>query len=156
MAKFTVNAGNEYSLRLAKFGANTVEIAKKVVMAGAYPIADEVRKGLIENINDPAYVGKGDGGLFGMKNNESTGDLLESFGIAPPGIDKNGNTNTKIGFDGYDRHGVPNALKARAMESGTSILKKRPFVRPAVSRMKGKAIAEMGKKLDYEIKIYSL
>jgi len=66
------------------------------------------------------------------------------------------NTNTKIGFDGYDRKGVPNALKARAMESGTSTQPKRPFVRPAVNRVKKKAIEEMGKTLDIELTIYAL
>jgi HK97 gp10 family phage protein len=151
-----VNAGKEYSFKLDKFGKDAPEIAKKVVMAGAAPIADEIRKGLVENLQDPEYVGLGDGGLFGGKQNTPTGDLLDSFGIAPPGPDKNGNTNTKIGFEGYDSKGTPNALKARAMESGTSSLRKRPFVRPAVNKMKGKAIDAMGKKLDDEMKIYSL
>lgn len=151
-----VNAGDAYARKLAKFGKDSGEIAKKVVMAGAAPIADEIRKNLVANLRDPAYVGYGDGGLFGTKTTVTTGDLIESFGIAPPGVDKSGNTNTKIGFEGYDRKGVPNALKARAMESGTSTLKKRPFVRPAVNKMKGRAIEEMGKTLDAQIKIYAL
>lgn len=155
MAKMTVNAGNEYSLKLARFGKDAPAIAKKVVMAGANPVADEIRKGLVENLHDPAYVGFGES-YWGVKQGPGSGDLLESFGIAPPGSDKRGNTNTKIGLEGYDRRGVPNALKARAMESGTSTLKKRPFVRPAVNKMRKRAIEEMGKKLDDEMKIYSL
>lgn len=156
MAKMKVNAGEAYAKKLSQFGKDAPEIAKKVVMAGANPVADEIRKNLEANLHDPAYVGKGDGGLMGTKTTVPTGDLLVSFGIAPPGVDRNGNTNTKIGFEGYDRKGVPNALKARAMESGTSTLKKRPFVRPAVNKTRGKAIEEMGKKLDDEMKIYSL
>lgn len=141
MAKMTVKGTEEYALKLAKFGKDALEIAKKVVMAGANPVADEIRKGLEQNLAGSKY---------------SMGDLLDSLGIAPPGPDKNGNTNTKVGFEGYDRKGVPNALKARAMESGTSTQPKKPFVRPAVNRAKKRAIEEMGRVLDAEIKIYAL
>lgn len=141
MAKMTIRGLDEYALKLSKLGTDAPKIAKKVVMAGANPVADEIRRNLEKNLSGSKY---------------STGDLLDSFGIAPPGVDRQGNTNTKIGFEGYDRKGVPNALKARAMESGTSTQPKRPFVRPAVSKMKKKAIDEMGKTLDSEIKIYGL
>lgn len=156
MAKMTIKGLDEYALKLSKLGKDSKEIAKKVVIAGANPVADEIRKNLIANLNDPAYVGKGNGGLWGTKKTRPTGDLLDSFGVASPKVDSEGNTNTKIGFSGYDKKGVPNALKARAMESGTSTLKKRPFVRPAVAKTKKKAIEEMDKKLDDEMKIYAL
>lgn len=141
MARMTIHGLDEYAMKLSKLGTDGSKIAKKVVMAGANPIADEIRKNLKNNLKGSGY---------------STGDLLDSFGIAPPDVDRRGNTNTKIGFDGYDRKGVPNPLKARAMESGTSTQPKKPFVRPAVSKMKKKAIEEMGKTLDSEIKIYGL
>lgn len=156
VAKMTIKGLDEYSSKISKLGKDAPEIAKKVVMAGANPVADEIRENLISNIRDPAYVGKGQGGLVKRNYGKSTGDLLSAFGIAPPGVDSNGNTNTKIGFEGYDSKGVPNALKARAMESGTSTLRKRPFVRPAVNSTKKRAIKEMGKKLDEEMKIYAL
>lgn len=156
MAKMKVKGLDEYALKLSNFGNNAPEVAKKLVMAGANPVADEIRRNLEANLNDPSYAGTRDGGEWGAKRYKFKGDLLNSFGIAPPGVDQNGNTNTKIGFEGYDRNGVPNALKARAMESGTSALKKRPFVRPAVNRTRKKAIEEMGKKLEEEMRIYAL
>lgn len=156
MARMTIKGIDEYALKLSNFGKDAPEIAKKVVLAGANPIADEIRKNLVDNINDPSPVSKSGDAIVKQNYRKSSGDLLNSFGIAPPDVDRNGNTNTHIGFEGYDRNGVPNALKARAMESGTSKLKKRPFVRPAVNKMKEKAIKEMGKLLDDEIKIYSL
>lgn len=156
LAKMNINTGNEYALKLAKFGKDSAEIAKRVVIAGANPIADEIRRNLVENLRDPSYAGIGGGGHLGGKQSTQTGDLLESFGVAPLGVDKRGNTNTKIGFEGYDRKGVPNALKARSMESGTSRLRKRPFVRPAVNKKRRQAIEAMGKKLDDEMKIYAL
>lgn len=156
MARMAIRGIDEYALKLSRLGKDAVEISKKVVIAGANPVADEIRKNLENNLRDPSYAGTGDGGEVGGKRYKFKGDLLESFGIATPGIDQNGNTNTKIGFEGYDSKGVPNALKARAMESGTSWLKKRPFVRPAVNKAKKKAIEEMGKKLDEEMRIYAL
>ena len=83
---------------------------------------------------------------------KDTGDLAESFGVTPITMDENGDWNAKIGFDGYDRDGVPNQLKARAIESGTSRLIKRPFVRPAVNATRAKAQAEMKRVIDEEIK----
>lgn len=156
MAKMTIKGMDEYSLKLSKLGKASVEISKKVVMAGANPVANEIRKNLEANIRDPSPVGKNSNRMVKKNYGKSTGDLLNALGVAPPGVDRLGNTNTKIGFEGYDRKGVPNALKARAMESGTSRLKKRPFIRPAVNKTKKKAIEEMGKTLEEEIKIYSL
>jgi HK97 gp10 family phage protein len=140
MARMTIKGLDEYAMKLSRLGAAAPEIAKRAVMAGANPVADEIRKELEKNLAGSKY---------------STGDLLDSFGIAPPDVDSRGNTNTKIGFSGYDRKGVPNALKARAMESGTSTQPKRPFVRPAVNRVKQKAIEEMGKSIDADLRIFA-
>jgi hypothetical protein len=57
--------------------------------------------------------------------------------------DSEGNWNARVGFDGYDRKGVPNQLKARVMESGSSRQKKKPFVRPAIAQATDKAKAVM-------------
>lgn len=62
-----------------------------------------------------------------------TGDLRASLCTTPMQND-DGYIYEKLDFAGYDRKGVPNMLKARAIESGTSTLPKRPFVRPAVRR----------------------
>lgn len=138
MAKMTLKGTDELELKLSQLGKKSLEIAKDVVMAGAQPVADEIRKGLNQNLQGSKY---------------SKGGLLKSLGIAPPGVDGKGNVNTKIGFDGYDSNGVPNPLKARVMESGSSKVKKRPFIRPAVNRSKKKALEEMQKKCDEEIKL---
>jgi HK97 gp10 family phage protein len=141
MARIDIKGMDEYALKLSELGQNTNVIAAKAVMVGANIVADEIKKGLEKNLQGSLY---------------SEGDLLDSFGIAPPGIDNNGNTNTKIGFAGYDKKGVPNVIKARAMESGTSVQDKKPFVRPAVNRTKKKAIEEIGRVIDEETKLYAL
>ena len=138
MAKMTIKGTDELELQLSKLGTMSTKIAKDVVMAGAQPVADEIRKGLQANLQGSKY---------------SKGDLLGSLGITPPGVDSQGNVNVKIGFDGYDSKGVSNQLKARVMESGTSKIKKRPFVRPAVNKSKKRALEAMQKKFDEEIEI---
>lgn len=140
MAKMTIQGFDEYADKLSKLGSAAPEIAKRAVKAGVNPLADEVRKGLEKNLQNSKY---------------STGDLLDSLGVTPVSMDKNGVYNAKVGFSGYDRKGVPNALKARAMESGTSRQPKKPFMRPAVNRAKKRVLEEMGKSIDADLKIYA-
>jgi len=159
MAKMTIKGTDELALQLSKLGKMSVEIAKDVVMAGAQPVADEIRKGLqslpIDNLKHLK-----DGEIFNVTPYGELKDLSDSLGITKPDIDNAGNVNTKIGFDGYGSYpskkypkGLPNPLLARAIESGSSVRKKRPFVRTAVNRSKKKALEEMQKKCDEEIKI---
>lgn len=63
-----------------------------------------------------------------------TGDLRNSVKLEKM-VTRDGMTYTKVDFSGYDRDGTPNMLKARAIESGTSRIQKRPFVRPTVKRV---------------------
>ncbi|MDF2820187.1 MAG: HK97-like phage protein [Clostridiales bacterium] len=134
MAKMTIRGTSEFELKLSKLA--DLEITKDVVYAGAQPVANEIRKRLKANLED---------------SEESTGDLLDSLGIAPPDVDMQGNVNTKVGFDGYDEKGTPNQLKARVMESGSITHKKKPFIRPAVNATKKIAIKAMEDKLDEKI-----
>ena len=66
--------------------------------------------------------------------------------------DERGFIHTKLGFDGYDRRGNPNVVKARALESGTSKQQKKPFIRPAVNAVKDRAVAVMSETVDKQIK----
>lgn len=130
MARITIKSSDEYALKLSKLATGSEEIAKKSIYQAANIIADEIKKRIPKDM----------------------GDLEDSFGITPIDRDTDGNWNAKIGFDGYDRKGVPNQLKARAIESGTSTIKKSPFVRPAVNATKKKAIEAMEKTVEEEIK----
>ena len=157
LAKMTIKGLDEYAKMLDRMGRQAPEISKKAVYAGADMVANEIRKNLEQNIRDPMYVGKNKNKEYAVKQRRSTGELEQSLGIAPITTDKNGNTNTKVGFSGYDDNHTPNVLKARAMESGTSTLRKRPFVRPAVNAVKKLAQQEMGAVIDKEIaKIHAL
>ena len=148
---------DELELQLSKLA--DPELAKDVVMAGAQPVADEIRKN-IETLPEDKFRYLNKGEVFTGVPKQQKQDLLDSLGITPPDIDFNGNTNTKIGFDGYGKiptkkypKGVPNQLLARAVESGSSVRKKTPFIRKAVNKSKKLAEAEMQKKLDEKIEI---
>lgn len=134
MARMTFNAGEEYALKLSALAGDVAdEMAKKAIYAGAGVVADEVRKGLTR-----------------VLSGESSGELLDSLGVTPVKADEKGGWNAKIGFDGYDENGVPNQLKARVLESGSSRQQKTPFMRPAVNASKKKAIKAMQEVIDAE------
>ena len=157
MARMEIRGFDELELRLSKLA--DPELAKDVVMAGAQPVADEIRKN-IETLPEDKFRYLNKGEVFTGVPKQQKQDLLDSLGITPPDIDFNGNTNTKIGFDGYGKiptkkypKGVPNQLLARAVESGSSVRKKTPFIRKAVNKAKKLAEAEMQKKLDEKVEI---
>ena len=83
--------------------------------------------------------------------------LIASLGLSTM-RDAGGYINTKLGFDGYNAvktrkypGGQPNALIARAAESGSVALIKTPFIRPGVRAAKKAAEKAMEKTLDKEI-----
>ena len=134
MARVTIKAGDDYALKLSKLATGSENIAKKAIYAAAGIVTDAIKESLLDVLSPHA-----------------TGELADSLGIAPMDHDKTG-WNTKIGFDGYDSKGVPNQVKARVLESGSSRQKKRPFVRPALKATKKKAEDAMAKIVDEEIK----
>jgi len=133
MARFAFKAGDEYAIKLSRLVTNHDEIAKKAIYGAVEIVADKIKSN-----------------LKGVLSDEATGELVESFGVTPIDKDKQGNWNAKVGFDGYDSEGVPNQLKARVLESGSSKQKKRPFVRPALNATKKQARAKMEQIIEDE------
>lgn len=134
MPKITFKAGEEYSLKLSRLAGASDGIAKKAIYEGAKVAATAIKNQLRKVVSDQA-----------------TGDLEDSLGISPMKQEETGDWNAKIGFDGYDRKGVPNVLKARVLESGTSTRQKHPFVRPAVNASKAQAVKAMEESIDKSI-----
>ena len=137
MAKIiAMKLGEDYTLKLLRMERLSEDIVKKAIDAGADIVANEVRANLNANL---------------AGSTQSTGALSKALGITPISQDKNGFWNAKVGFGGYDEKGVPNQLKARVMESGSSKVQKRPFVRPAVIATKKAAQDAMQKVVDEEL-----
>lgn len=139
------NMANMFHMDFSEFSALTkrfeeledrvAEVGKPTVYAGAAVIADEIRKRMEQNLKGSKY---------------STGDMENSFGIARVKVLAM-EINTKIGFNGYDSKGVPNQLKARVMESGSSKQAKRPFIRPALNGARESAQEKMVETANQEI-----
>lgn len=137
-AKFIDNP--DFELMISDLAKKSPEIVEKSLRAGAGVIADEMRKRLVHILSPDAL-----------------GDLLDSFGFTPVKHRADGTADIHIGFDDYDRKGVPNQLKARVLESGAKyksgkVRKARPFARPAVKASRERAIKAMQDTVDREIK----
>lgn len=151
MARIEVGRGlNEYLSQLGNLEFHSDEIIGRTI----YPAAGMVADAIDSAINTiPTRSPNGSEGLFADQKR----GLHEGLGIAPKRNDS-GYINVKIGFDGYNQHktktypsGQPNAMIARAMESGTSFSKKQPFVGKTVRAVKARAEAMMQEELDKEI-----
>lgn len=134
------------------------KLLEDAARAGANPVADEIRNRLA-NLPEDEYRYLAEGETFSGLSPGQKRDLDDSLGIAPVVRDKKGFVNAKVGFDGYGSfptktypQGVPNALIARAVESGSSVRQKSPFVRPAVRATRKEAIGEMDKVITDGIK----
>lgn len=130
---------DEYVAKLVRLGdpRRTEGLLKSAVYPGAGIVADEIRERL--------------------ETHDRTGDLSGSMFLAEM-KNENGYVYTQIGFAGYDRNGTPNAIKAAALESGTSrngreYQPKTPFIRPALNAVRKKAEAAMAAELDSRINL---
>lgn len=160
MAKITFKGEQEFAKALVKYydGLTEGKVFEKAVYAGAKIVADEIKKNikaLPEDTNRRLKAGEVFHGIPGFQK----GDLLDSFGLTPILNDGHGFINTKAGFDGYGsmttpsyRPGLPNQLLAAAVESGSSVREKHPFIRPAVNAKKKQAIEAMEKVIIDETK----
>lgn len=135
MATIEFKGFEEYSEKFKKLGKNTVGIIKYSIYPGAGVVKEAIQK------NAP----------------KDSGDLRKSVQLQKMETDETGFTYTKVIFDGYDSKGVPNSLKARALESGHSNREgkkvgKHAFIRKSVDSVKKEAISKMenalNKKLD--------
>lgn len=158
--RFSVNMADlrAYREALDRLAAADMEkISKEAVKEGAKIVADEIRD-RIEALPTEPYRHLKEGERFTGISKEQKKDLEDSFGVAPIKKDRYGGINAKVGFDGYGSYpskkypqGLPNQLLARAIESGSSVRDKRPFVRPAVQAVRKEAEEAMGKVIDRAI-----
>ena len=148
----------EYRAALDRLAAADMEkISKEAVKEGTKIVADEIR-GRIEALPTEPYRHLKAGERFAGISQEQKKDLEDSFGVTPIKKDRYGGINAKVGFDGYGSYpskkypqGLPNQLLARAIESGSSVREKHPFVRPAVQAVRKEAEEAMGKVIDKAI-----
>lgn len=153
MATFEFGGIDTYIKQLDKLYAVTKDaVIGKTVYAGAEVVADRLRSA-IQDFPE----GRENEAIFGTVTPAQKRGLLEGFGISRM-RDDDGFVNVKLGFDGYNSvktkkypNGQPNALIARAVNSGTSFRKKTRFVDKAVNASKKTAEAAMDAACSREI-----
>ena len=160
MAKFVFQGLEEYEKLLTKL--STSESIQAVcgasIYAGADVMADAIRSGIDAlPVVDHRKRGSPNNQISGITSAQKRG-LQESFGVTPMGRE-NGYYNVKLGFDGYNSvktkyfpRGQPNALIARAVNSGTSFRQKNSFLDRAVRKAKPKTLEAMTDAFDEAIK----
>lgn len=161
MARITFKGLEEYERKLSQI-SNVQEvrrIAGRATYEGAKIITDEIRAN-IERL--PAKSDKSGLIAYATKSpapltQTAKEGLLDGLGISPMQDDR-GYLNVKVGFTGYNKlksakypKGQPNVLIARVTESGSSLAKKQPFVRPAIQSKRNEAEQKMAQVVDEEI-----
>ena len=137
MPKMTVTGLDEVMSKLNALAKSKAdEIIEEAVEDGADIVADKVRSN-----------------LSGVLSGESTGALLGSLGITP--VDnRDGFINAKVGFDGRDSKGTPNALKASVLEYGSRRQPARPFMKPAQTATRSAVKAKVKETVERKIESY--
>lgn len=134
MAKCTYKLPEDLLKKLSTLGSKMDEISEVVLEAGGEFVLDKVKSNL-------------EGSLSG----ESSGELVSSLGLSGVRIDRNGNSNIKIGFSEPRKDGGSNAMVANIIEYGKHGQPAKPFLKPAKSSSKKQCIEVMTKKLEEEI-----
>lgn len=157
LAKMTIKGTEEIELMLSELGSRSIEIGKRAVREAANIVADKVRSN-IENLPEDTFRRLTEGDRFGVVTGSQKKDLLDNMGITPVSVSDDGYINVKVGFHGYGSHrtkkypkGLPNQLLARAIESGSSVRNKTPFIRPAINKTQDEAIDKMQEVINEEI-----
>ena len=156
MATFQFGGIDNYITQLNKLQAATKDdVIGKTVYAGAAVVADAVKDAIRSLPVGSGHAAQGE--LVDTVTLPQKEGLLDGFGISRM-KDDDGFVNVKLGFAGYNAtrtdkypQGQPNALIARAVNSGTTFRKKTRFVDKAVSASKKSAEAAMDAACNREI-----
>ncbi|MDR0986806.1 MAG: HK97 gp10 family phage protein [Ruminococcus sp.] len=135
MAKATMRLGEDFSRMISELGKRTDEIVPKVLEVGGDIVLEKVRDN-----------------LTGVLSRESSGELLRSLGKSPARVNRDGNTDIKIGFAENRTDGKSNALLANVLEYGKAGQPPKPFLKPAKKQTQTAAEAAMKSKLEEEIR----
>lgn len=161
MAKIQwTKALEDYAIQINRLSLRSPNICSKAVYEMANIVANEIKEQLNSLPAEPDPEGL-KAWKEGRKAKLTVGEkkaLIDGFGISPMQRD-DGFYNVKVGFDGYDNvetqsypNGRPIVMIARAVESGSSVREKTPFVRPAVNRARKNAIDACDRIINEEMK----
>lgn len=135
MAKCTYKLPEDLLKKLSRLGSQMDDVSEMVLETGGEIVLDKVKSN-----------------LEGVLSGNSSGELIASLGLSSVKMDRNGNSNIKVGFAEPRSDGKSNAMIANIIEYGKHGQPARPFLKPAKSQSKKACIDAMTKKLEEEIK----
>ena len=141
MAKADFKLPDEFLTKLSRLGGDMDSVAEKVLQAGGEVVLDKVRGNL------EAVIGSGT-----KYESRSTGELVQSLGLSPVKLNREGNHDIKIGFAEPRSDGGSNAKLANILEYGKHGQPAKPFLKPAKTASKQACIDAMTQKLEEEVK----
>ena len=107
MAKVDIQMPDDFLEKLSLLGSRTDAIAETVLKSGGEVVLEKVKSNLASVI--------GSGTAFPSR---STGELEEALGLSGVLVDRDGDSNIKIGFREPRRDGNSNAKIANILEYG--------------------------------------
>ena len=140
MAKAQIKMPEELLVKLSRLGNKSDEIAAAVLREGGKVVLDRVRSNL------SSVIGSGT-----KYDSRSTGELLDSLGLTSPKIDRDGNSNIKIGFSEPRSDGNSNAMLAAVIEYGKHNQPPKPFLAPAKAASRSECEKVMRAALEREV-----
>ena len=140
MAKAQIKMPEELLVKLSRLGSKSDEIAAMVLEEGGRVVLEKVRSNL------SSVIGSGT-----KHDSRSTGELLDSLGMTSPKIDRDGNTNVKIGFAEPRSDGNSNAMIAAVIEYGKHNQPPKPFLAPAKAKSRSECMKVMREALEREV-----
>ena len=140
MATIQFKGLDELVAKLERMTTHTTGICKMAVWEGGKVVGDSIKASLSGIPVQDEYVRK-DETRTGIRSEEKE-EIISSFGLSKMRVE-GGTVSTKAGFKA--------GTKIRAVESGTSYMRKHPVVRQAVNRSRGAAEAAMKVKFEEEL-----
>lgn len=140
MAKADFKLPDEFLTKLSRLGKDTDSVAEKVLEAGGQVVLAKVRSNLA------TVIGSGT-----KYDSRSTGELMQSLGLSPAKLNREGNHDIKIGFSEPRSDGSSNVKIANVLEYGKHGQPAKPFLKPAKSASKAECIRVMEQTLKEEV-----
>lgn len=140
MAKADFKLPDEFLTKLSRLGKDMDSVAEKVLEAGGEMVLDKVLGNL------EAVIGSST-----KYESRSTGELMQSLGLSPVKLNREGNHDIKIGFSEPRSDGGSNARIANILEYGKHGQPAKPFLKPAKSASKAECIRVMEQTLKEEV-----
>lgn len=140
MAKAQIQMPEDFLLKLSRLGSKTDEIAEKALKAGGEIILDKTKSNL------QTVIGKDT-----KSKSRYTGELASALGLSGVRIDRDGNSNIKLGFDEPRKDGESNAKIANILEYGKVGQPPKPFLKPAAKAVKAAVVQKMTDTLSEEM-----